>query len=319
METTVRQHVVLGTGAIGRAIMDELIKRGESFRMVNRSWKMEEMPSSVELVAANLYDPAQVKDVTKGAQVVYQASQPHYYEWPEKFPPLQKSIIDGLTGGGAKLVIVENTYMYGATNGRPMTEDTPYNAHTRKGKVRSELSKAAFAAHQAGKVKVAIGRGSDFFGPWGLEQSPMGSRAFYPILKGKSAQQIGLVDIPHTHTFLKDFGRALVILGERSEADGQAWHVPNDIPCITQRDMLQMFAEEAGVPAKISSMSKLTMKMVGMFIPEVKEMVEMLYEFDQPFIVDSSKFERTFGMQATPMCDAIQETGAWFKSHPEKK
>jgi nucleoside-diphosphate-sugar epimerase len=125
--------------------------------------------------------------------------------------------------------------------------------------------------------------------------------------------------MPHTHTFLKDFGRALVILGEHSEADGQAWHVPNDMPRITQRDMIKMFAEEAGVPAKISSMSKLAMKMVGLFIPEVKEMVEMLYEFDQPFIMDSSKFERTFGMKATPMRDAIRETVAWFKSHPERK
>ena len=239
-----KQHVILGTGAIGRAITEELIKRGESVRMVNCSGKMEEMPTSVELVAVNLYDLVQVKDVTQGAKVVYQASQPHYNEWPEKFPSLQKSIIDGLTGSGAKLVIVENTYMYGATNGKPMTEDTPHNAHTRKGMVRSELSKAAFAAHQAGNVKVAIGRGSDFFGPWGLEQSPMGLRAIYPLLNGKSAQQIGDVDIPHTHTFLKDFGRALVMLGERSEADGQAWHVPNDMPRVTQRDMIKMIAEE---------------------------------------------------------------------------
>ena len=107
--------------------------------MVNCSGKMDEIPTGVELVAADLFDPARVKEVSQGAQVVYQASQPHYYEWPEKFPPLQKSIIDGLTGSGAKLVIVENTYMYGETNGNPMTEETPHNAHTRKGKVRSEL------------------------------------------------------------------------------------------------------------------------------------------------------------------------------------
>jgi nucleoside-diphosphate-sugar epimerase len=319
MNTSAVQHVILGTGAIGRAIADELLKRGEKARMVNRSGKMDEILANVELVTADLYDPIKVKEVTQGARVVYQASQPHYYEWPEKFPPFQKSIIDGLTGSGAKLVIVENTYMYGDTNGKPMTEDMPHNAHTRKGKVRSDLSKAALAAHQAGKVKVAIGRGSDFFGPWALEQTEMGSRAFYPILKGKSAQQIGDVDMPHTHTFLKDFGRALVILGEHSEADGREWHVPNDMPRITQRDMIKMFAEEAGVSAKISSMSKLTMKMVGMFIPEVKEMVEMLYEFDQPFIIDSSKFEQTFGIKATPMRNAIKETVAWYKSHPEKK
>ncbi|GAB4496699.1 MAG: hypothetical protein OHK003_02740 [Anaerolineales bacterium] len=146
-------HVVLGTGAIGRAVMNELVKRGESVRMVNRSGKMYEVPAGVEVVAADLYDQAKVKEVTRGAKVVYQASQPNYNEWTTKFPALQKSIIDGLTGTDAKLVLVENLYMYGETNGTPMTEDLPHNVHTRKGKVRSEMSNAAFEAHRAGKLK----------------------------------------------------------------------------------------------------------------------------------------------------------------------
>jgi putative NADH-flavin reductase len=128
------KHVVFGTGAIGRAIADELIKRGESVRMVNRSGKIAEIPAGVEVTAADLYDPAQVKEVTRGARVVYQSAQPEYTQWQEKFPPLQKSIIDGLTGSDAKLVIVENLYAYGETNGAPMTEETPHNAHTRREK-----------------------------------------------------------------------------------------------------------------------------------------------------------------------------------------
>lgn len=209
--------------------------------------------------------------------------------------------------------------MYGATNGTPMTEEMPHNPHTRKGKVRSELSKAALAAHQAGKVNVTIGRGSDFFGPWGLEQTTMGSRAFYPILQGKAAQMTGRVDLPHTHTFIKDFGRALVLLGERSEAGGQVWHVPNDMPRITQGELVKLFADEAGLPAKISRIGKLGWVLIGLFVPAAKETVEMMYEFDQPFIVDSSKFERAFGMKATPMREAIKETVAWFKSYPQRK
>jgi nucleoside-diphosphate-sugar epimerase len=312
-------HVILGTGAIGRAIMEELLKRGESVRMVNRSGKMDEVPAGVEVKAAELYDQAQVKEVTRGAKVVYQSAQPEYFEWTEKFPPLQKSIIDGLTGSNSKLVIVENLYMYGESNGKPMTEDFPHNAHTRKGKVRSEISKAALAAHQEGKVKVVIGRGSDFFGPWGLQQTTMGARAFYPILSGKAAQMAGRTDVPHTHTFTKDFGRALVILGERSEADGQVWHVPNDMPRVTQGEMVKMFAEEAGMPVKISSMGKLGWVFIGLFVPPAKEMVEMMYEFEKPFVVDSSRFEKVFGMKATPMKEAIKETVAWYRSHPEKK
>ena len=312
-------HVVLGTGAIGRAIAEELVKRGESVRMVNRSGKMEEIPAGVEVVASDLYDQAQVKELTRGAKVVYQVAQPSYHEWVEKFPTLQKSIIDGLTGSNVKLVLVENLYMYGATNGMAMTEDMPHNPHTRKGKVRSEISKAAFKAHRSGKVRVTAGRGSDFFGAWGLPTAAMGERTFYPLLNGKPAQLIGDIDAQHTHTYITDFGKALVILGERDEADGQAWHVPNDNPRITQREMVKMIAEEAGVEPKISSMGKAMMWIGGLFIPEAREMVEMMYEFEQPFIVDSSKFEKAFGMKATPMREAIKETVAWYKSHPQKK
>lgn len=310
-------HVIFGTGAIGRATAEELVKRGRTVRMVNRSGKMAEAPAGVEVVASDLYDPAKVREVTQGAQVVYQASQPNYNEWPQKFPPLQQAIIDGLTGSGAKLVIVENLYLYGATNGVPMTEVMPYNAHTRKGRVRAALSEAAFRAHREGKLRVTAGRGSDFFGPWGLPSS-MGGRILYPLLQGKPVQMVGRLDLPHTHTYVPDFGKALVILGERDEADGQAWHVPNDMPRITQGEMVRMFAEEAGVEPKMSGMGRLMMWIGGFFIPEAKESLEMMYEFEQPFVVDSSKFELTFGIKATPMKEAIKETVAWYKSHPEK-
>ena len=312
------QHVVLGTGAIGRAVAEELVGRGAGVRMVNRSGKMEEAPAGVEVVASDLYHPENVREVTRGATVVYQASQPHYNEWPEKFPPLQKSILDGLTGSGAKLVLIENIYMYGAMNGRAFSEDRPHRAHTRKGRVRGEISNAAFAAHKEGRVRVTAARGGNFFGPWGTD-STMGGRVFYPLLRGKPAQLIGRMDLPHTHTYVKDFGKALVILGERDEADGHAWHVPNDQPRMTQGELVRLFAEEAGVEPKMSSMGKLMMSIGGLFIPEAKETVEMMYEFENPFVIDSSKFEQTFGMQATPIREAIRETVAWYRSHPEKK
>jgi nucleoside-diphosphate-sugar epimerase len=311
-------HVILGTGAIGRAVAEELVRRSESVRMVNRSGKMDEAPAGAEVIASDLYDPANVREVTRGAQVVYQSSQPAYHQWPEKFPLLQQAIIEGLTGSTAKLVLVENVYMYGDTHGKPMTEATPNGAHTRKGRVRGEVSAAAFAAHQAGRVRVSAARGGNFFGPWGLD-STMGGRAFYPVLQGKPAQLIGRTDLPHTHTYVRDFGTALVILGERDEADGQAWHVPNDQPKMTQAELVRMFAEEAGVEPRLSSMGKTMMAIGGLFIREAKETVEMMYEFDKPFVIDSSKFERTFGMKATPMRIAIRETVAWYKSHPEKK
>src|SRR5215213_652013 len=268
-------QVVLGTGAIGRAVQEKLLGHGKFVRMVNRSGKMDEVPAGVEVIASDLYDQSKVREVTRGAKVVYQAAQPPYNQWPEKFPRLQKSILDGLTGSNTKLVIVENAYMYGDTDGKPMTEDTPYQAHTRKGKVRSEISTAAFAAHKEGRMRVTAGRGGNFFGPWGTD-STMGARAFYPLLRGKPAQLIGPIDMPHTHTYVKDFGTALVILGEREESDGRAWHVPNDQPSISQAELVRMFAKEAGIEPKINSMSRFMMGIGGLFIPEAKETVEMM-------------------------------------------
>jgi len=312
-------HVVLGTGAIGRATAEELVKNGKTVRVVNRSGTMVEAPAGVEIIASDLYDQAKIRELTRGAKVVYQCAQPRYSKWTEKFPPLQQAIIEGLSGSSTKLVIVENLYMYGATNGVPMTEAMPHHAHTHKGKVRSEISKTALAAHAAGKMRVAIARGSDFFGPWGLGTTVMGERTFYSMLQRKAANLVGNIDVPHTHTYTKDFGRALVILGEREEADGQVWHVPNDSPRVTQREMVEMIAREMGIKPKMNVMGKSMMWVGGLFIPEAREVVEMMYEFEQPFIVDSSKFEDTFDMKATPIREAIKETVAWYKSHPEQK
>lgn len=311
-------HVVLGAGPLGRAVVNELVRRGETVRVVSRSGQMPEAPQGVELVAGDLYNPATVRELTQGAAVAYQCAQPDYDEWPQKFPPLQSAIIEGLTDSSVKLVIGENTYMYGDTDGKPLTEDLPYAAHTRKGRVRAAMSATALAAHRAGKVQVALGRGSDFFGPWALGSSH-GARVFYPALAGKSASFSGKLDLPHTVTYIEDFGRALVILGEREEALGQAWHVPNDQPQLTQRQFAELVFAETGHPVKASGMGKLMMALGGLFIPEARETVEMMYEFEEPFVVDSSKFERVFGGKATPIADAIEATVAWYRAHPQNK
>lgn len=314
--TTSQLHVVFGTGPLGRSVANELVRRGHSVRVVSRSGVMAEAPQGVELVAGDLYNPNVVRELTQGAAVAYQCSQPHYHEWPQKFPPLQAAIIDGLAGNSTKLVIGENLYMYGDTGGKPLTEDLPYAAHTRKGQVRAAMAQAALDAHKAGKVPVAIGRGSDFFGPWALGSSH-GDRVFYPALAGKGASFVGRLDLPHTATYIEDFGRALVVLGEREEALGRAWHVPNDRPQITQRQFAELVFAEIGQPAKVSAMGKTMLRLGGLFIPAARESIEMLYEFDKPFVVDSSQFERTFGPKATPIEEAIKATVAWYRAHPQ--
>ena len=295
--------------------MRALVAQGKPVRMVNTRG-VADVPEGVEVVKGDGYSVESTRAVTAGAEVVYQCAAPLYHEWPQKFPALQNAILEGAAANGAKLVLAGNLYGYGEVQGK-IHEGLPYRAHTRKGKVRAQMAEAALNAHRAGKVQVTIGRGSDFFGPAVLN-SALGARAIYPALQGKAAQLFGNLDIPHTFTYVNDFGRALVLLGERDEALGEVWHVPNDNPTITQRQLMTLFFEEIGKPPKMQAVGRTMLRLVGFFNPGARETVEMMYEFEQPFVVDSSKFERTFQMHATPIEQAVQETVAWYRAHPQK-
>jgi nucleoside-diphosphate-sugar epimerase len=152
-----------------------------------------------------------------------------------------------------------------------------------------------------------------FSGPFALD-SELGDRAFLPALQGKAAQTAGAPDALHTYAFINDFGKALVVLGERDEALGQAWHVPNP-ETLTTRQVVNLIFQEIGQPAKLSTMGKMMMRIGGIFIPGAREMVEMMYEFEKPFVVDSSKFTKAFGMRATPWKAALHETIDWYRSY----
>jgi nucleoside-diphosphate-sugar epimerase len=214
-------HVVFGTGAVGMSVMDELIRRGSRrVRMVNRSGRTS-VPEGVEVVGGDATDEAFAREASKGASVVYFALNPPYNKWPELFPPLQAGVLEGAASAGAKLIAMENLYMFGPTGGRPITEDLPHAPNTRKGRVRAMMSKELMEAHRSGKVRVAIGRASDFFGPRVLT-SAAGEQVFGRTVEGKSAQVAGDPDQPHTYSYAPDIGRGLVILGEHEEALGQA-------------------------------------------------------------------------------------------------
>jgi nucleoside-diphosphate-sugar epimerase len=135
---------------------------------------------------------------------------------------------------------------------------------------------------------------------------------FLPAVQGKAAEGLGKIDLPHTYTFISDFGKALAVLGERDEALGQAWHVPS-AEAVSTRRFIEMIFAELGQPPKISVMGKTMLRIGGIFIPGAREMVEMTYEFENPFVVDSSKFVRAFGDLATPLKEGIRQTVAWYK------
>ena len=291
--------------------MRELTRRGKIVKMVNRSGKAPMgLPAGVQVIAGDACSIDFTRDVCQGAAIVYQCTNVPYHQWVEKLPPLQASILEGAARAGAKFIVGDNLYSYGEVDG-PIHEGLPYTATTRKGKVRAQIAEAVLAAYRAGTVRAAIGRGSDFYGP-GVRDSTLGERAIAPALEGKTASLVGRLDVPHTYTFVDDFGKALVILGEREEALGQVWHVPSP-PTLTQRALMTLFFGEIGLPPKMSGMGRLMMSIGGLFIPEARESVEMMYEFEKPFVMDHSKFARPFGDIATPHREAVKRTVAWYR------
>jgi nucleoside-diphosphate-sugar epimerase len=311
MTTSNDLHVIFGTGPVGYWTMIELLRLGKRVRMVNRSGKAD-VPAGVEVVAADAYDLTSAKAVVQGAAAVYQSAQPHYHEWVEQFPPLQANILEAAASVGAKLIVTDNLYMYGDPQGQTITEQSPCHPHTRKGKVRLAMAEAVMAAHRSGKVRATIGRASDFWGPRDLVQ---GEQLFYPALNGRKANLIGDIHQPHSFTWVKDFGTALATLGTREEALGQVWIAPTNAP-ITQADLIKMVEREVGKPVQYQVGGRVILSLIGLFNPGARELVEMLYEFNKPFVVSSQKFEQTFGIQPTPFDQAIKETVAWFKANP---
>jgi nucleoside-diphosphate-sugar epimerase len=174
------------------------------------------------------------------------------------------------------------------------------------------MSEELMEVHTSGRVRVAIGRASDFFGPRVLV-SAAGDQVFGRAVEGKSAQVAGDPDQPHTYTYAPDIGKGLAILGEREEALGQVWHLPSPETLAT-RHFVEMIFEEVGKPARIQAAPKILLRAMGLFNPGIRETIEMLYEFEEPFVVDHSKFKKAFGEHATPLKEAIGETVRWYRS-----
>jgi nucleoside-diphosphate-sugar epimerase len=307
------EHVIFGSGAVGLATLDALRRRGITPRVINRSGHAR-VPEGVEVIAGDASDPAFALAVTAGAKVIYQTLNPPYSQWGEQFPGLQRSVLDAARVRGARLVSMENVYMYGRPNGRPLSEDRAYDAHTEKGRLRAEMSTELLDAHHRGTVEVAIGRASDYFGPRGGAQSNLGDRVFPAAIAGKTATVLGDLDQPHTYTFLPDIGEGLAVLGEHPGASGRAWHLPNDPDTRTTRELVDMIYRHSGRPrAKVRSLPPVVLRIAGAFNPTMRELVEMQYLFEEPFVVDSSLILNELGLRATPLEDALAATAAEYR------
>lgn len=310
------RHLIFGTGPVGKAIMAELAQRGKNITMVNRSGRLENAPEGVSVIAADVTDEARTQQLAKGATYIYNATNPPYTEWHRLFPPLNTSILKAASAAGARLIVMDNLYMYGPTNGAPMTEQLPYRATGKKGVTRARMAEELLTAHQRGDVQMLMGRASDFFGP-GVFDSSVGQRLFANAVQGKPAQMLGKIDLPRTYSYVPDVGKALVVLAHDDAAYGKAWHLPNP-ETVTTREFVRMVYESAGQPLKIQVIGPVMQRILAPFIPILKEVAEMNYSNEQPYVVDDSPYKKRYGDTATPLQEAIAHTVAWFQQHASR-
>lgn len=304
-------HVVLGaSGGAGNAIARALHDADIPTRGVNRSGSAD-LPPAIPVTAADITSDEELADATRGAAVVYLAAQPPYHRWAEEFPPMLDAVIDACTRSGAKLVMVDNLYVYGPVSA-PITEATPHRATDRKGIVRRAMFRALMDAHEAGDVRVTIGQASDYFGPR-CTNSGIASLAL-PATDGGSIRWLGSLDTPHSLAYLPDIARAYVALGTSEEADGSAWILPHPAP-ITGRDFLDLVNTNLEEPRTVARVSKAKLRLAAPFYRAARESLDVAYQWIDPWVTDSTVFESAFGpFTATPIEAAVKDTLDWHLS-----
>ena len=308
-------HVIFGTGPVGCWTARALCGQGRAVRAVNRSGvRPDLMTADVEMAKADVADPAQAAMAATGASVVYQALNPPYHLWHEFFPALQAAALAAAKAANARYVSIENLYMYDSS--KPMTETSPVAPVWGKGALRQKMAEEVMAAHVRGEIRTTALRSSDYYGP-GVLGSALGERVFGNLVAGKKAQLSGSTKMLHSFSYIEDVGLTAAALGTNDRALGQVWIAPH-APARTQGQMVEEACRVLGVEPRISAVSPLMMRLVGLFIPAARASVEMMYEFTAPFVVDSSRIEREFSLSATPIPAAIERTVAWYRDHLSK-
>jgi nucleoside-diphosphate-sugar epimerase len=305
-------HVVFGAGQVGSHLARRIVAEGHEVRLVSRSGRSA--APGVTAVAGNALDAAFCRATLQGAAVAYHCMNPKYEAatWASQLPVIHRNLVAGCAAAGARLVVLDNVYALGRTGGVPMTEDTALRPCSRKGAVRAELAALLQTAHDRGEVRAVTGRASDFFGPGGTQT--MFERRFWTrVLAGKSGQVFVNPDTPHTYHFIPDVAAGLAALGRApDEACGRNWMLPC-APAVTTRELVALFAVALGREVKLEVMPRWLFSVMKLVVPIFREFDEMLYQWDEPFIVDDRRFRETFGVSATPLDAAARQTVAWAR------
>lgn len=309
-------HVVFGArGSMGRAIVRLLDEAGEQVRAVVREEDAPHcaMPGHVEMVTADPIHRRRAIEAAKGATIVYRCMPMAIHQWSEMWLPVTENILAAAQEAGARMVSPGSLYVYGPLQQIPAKEDHPLAPVGEKGRMRVGTQQLLFEAHRSGRVPVVIPRFSDIYGPCVV--TPFHGKVFYQALRNESIGWLGKLDNLRDLTFVEDAARACILLGRHPEAFGQVWHVPGPGP-ITSEEFIRMVYEAAGHRPKIHRISHSAMRLEGLFDPEIKALIEFRYRFEQPQILDGSKFANAFPeFRYTPHEEAIRVTLDWFREH----
>lgn len=301
-------QTILGAGgAIGVELAKALKTYTNDIRLVSRN------PQAVNpddhLLAADLTKPEDVLKAVEGSEIVYlTVGLPYSIKiWQKTWPALMRNVIDACKRHDCKLVFFDNVYMYDPNYMARMTEETPINPTSKKGAIRAALVKMIFDEIEAGKLQALIARSADFYGPSIQNTGILTEMVLKNFVSSKRANWLGSVQYKHSFTYTPDAGQATALLGNTPDAYNQVWHLPTAPNPPTGKDWIEAIAKEMGVAPKYQVAPKFLVRILGLFLPIMKEMVEMMYQYDREYIFDSTKFEKRFGFKPTPYLDGIEE------------
>lgn len=304
---------ILGAGGpISNELVKILLAKGAPLRLVSRHPRPA-MPGT-ETLAADVSDREQMVRAVAGSSVVHLVIGLKYdvKVWQELWPRIMANAIEAAKRAGAKLLFFDNVYMYGRVIGA-MTEQTPYNPVSQKGEIRAKLAATLMDEVKLGKLTAMIARAADFYGPADAQNGLPNALVFDAFAKGSKAQWLLNDSVPHSLTFTPDAARGVAMLAEREPAWNQIWHLPTAAPVLTGREFIGAAAQAFGVKPKYRILNRGMIKVGGWFNPMVRELYEMLYQYDSPYLFNSDKFAREFGFVGTPYTEGIRIAAASFR------
>ncbi|UAJ11768.1 NAD-dependent epimerase/dehydratase family protein [Glacieibacterium megasporae] len=300
-----QQITIFGYGATGRPIAELLAARGDAVRVATRN-RPANLPAGVEHMVCDVLDRADVLRALAGsAQAVLAVGFAYDSRlWRTVWPTTMTNMIEGCAETGARLVLIDNLYQLGPQTA-PRTEDMPLGTTGEKPVILAEVTRIWQAAR--GRVKVAALRCSDFYGP-GVAVSHLGVSAFGELANGRPAQLLVPADTPHDFAYVPDIARAMVMLLDADDADfGQAWNMPC-APTRSPRALLAMGAVALGKPLKLWAIPFALLRPIGLFYRFAREVVDVGFTWDRPYVVDGGKFARRFGFVPTPFETGVPAT-----------